>query len=209
MKTIELFSGTKSFSKIAKKMGYSTLTIDFDKRLNPDLQLNLLKDKIPDGDYDILWASPPCTTFSVASLSTHWGGGFRAYVPKTQEAIEGIILLNETIKYIAKNRPTRWYIENPRGVMRKIIDGLFMKHGISKYIRHTITYCQYGDKRMKPTDIWTNDMDWKPKPKCKNGAKCHVRAPRGAKTGTQGLRGARERGRIPPKLIKEILRYVE
>lgn len=22
--------------------------------------------------------------------------------------------------------------------------------------RYTVTYCQYGDNRMKPTDIWTN-----------------------------------------------------
>jgi hypothetical protein len=65
-------------------------------------------------------------------------------------------------------------------------------------VRHTITYCQYGDTRMKPTDIWTNATWWVPRPACHNGDRCHEAAPRGARTGTQGVRGAVERGRIPP-----------
>src|SRR3990167_3554246 len=55
--------------------------------------------------------------------------------------------------------------ENPRGVLRKMP---FMKD----FIRHTVSYCQYGDNRMKPTDIWTNALFWKPKPICKNGSPC-------------------------------------
>ena len=70
--------------------------------------------------------------------------------------------------------------------------------------RHTVTYCQYGDSRMKPTDIWTNAYWWQPKPMCKNGAPCHEAAPRGSKTGTQGLCNSVERGRIPPGLFEEI-----
>ena len=50
--------------------------------------------------------------------------------------------------------------------------------------RYTVTYCQYGDTRMKPTDIWTNHPNPKFKPPCKNGDKCHVAAPRGSRTGT-------------------------
>ena len=72
------------------------------------------------------------------------------------------------------------------------------------FIRHTVTYCQYGDERMKPTDIWTNAEWWKPRPMCKNGMPCHVAAPRGSKTGTQGLKGSVHRGVIPPALFEEI-----
>jgi hypothetical protein len=36
---------------------------------------------------------------------------------------------------------------------------------------------------------------------------CHESAPRGSKLGTQGLKNAKERGAIPPKLIEEILDY--
>jgi hypothetical protein len=74
--------------------------------------------------------------------------------------------------------------------------------------RKTVTYCQYGDTRMKPTDIWTNCSHWNPKPACKNGDPCHESAPRGARTGTQGINGARDRSRIPEKLVIEILSAV-
>ena len=72
-------------------------------------------------------------------------------------------------------------------------------------IRNTVTYCQYGDERMKPTDIWTNNDLWIPRPMCKNGDSCHVAAPRGSKTGTQGRKGAFERSRIPEDLCFEVL----
>ena len=41
MKTVELFSGTKSFSKVAEKLGHSTYTIDNNKELEPDLCQNI------------------------------------------------------------------------------------------------------------------------------------------------------------------------
>lgn len=98
-------------------------------------------------------------------------------------------------------KPKVWFIENPRGVMRK-------KIGLDQY-QKTITYCQYGDNRMKPTDIWTNCSTWIPKPMCKNGDSCHEAAPRGAKTGTQGRKGAIERGVIPVQLCAEIVEACE
>ena len=72
-------------------------------------------------------------------------------------------------------------------------------------IRNTITYCQYGDERMKPTDIWTNNEKWIPRKMCKNGMPCHTAAPRGSKTGTQGLKGNYERSIVPPILCAEVL----
>ena len=58
---------------------------------------------------------------------------------------------------------------------------------------------------MKPTDIWTNCTTWRPKPMCKNGDPCHEAAPRGSKTGTQGLGCAIERSRIPYALCKQVI----
>ena len=72
-------------------------------------------------------------------------------------------------------------------------------------IRNTITYCQYGESRMKPTDIWTNNLNWKPRKMCKNGMPCHESAPRGSQTGTQGLKGNYLRSIVPYELCKEIL----
>ena len=57
---------------------------------------------------------------------------------------------------------------------------------------------------MKPTDIWTNNTNWNPKVACKNGDPCHESAPRGARTGTQGIGGARDRAVIPENLCIEI-----
>ena len=71
--------------------------------------------------------------------------------------------------------------------------------------RHTVTYCQYGDSRMKPTDIWTNHPNPKFKQPCKNGDTCHTPAPRGSRTGTQGLKGSKERSVIPKDLCKHIV----
>ena len=69
--------------------------------------------------------------------------------------------------------------------------------------------CQYGDERMKPTDIWTNHPNPKFKPMCKNGDPCHVAALRGSKTGTQGRKGSVERSLIPQKLCEHIVEICE
>jgi hypothetical protein len=76
---------------------------------------------------------------------------------------------------------------------------------MQEFQKHTVTYCQYGDTRMKPTDIWTNNPHWTPREMCKNGDTCHVAAPRGSKTGTQGLKGAEIRSIIPHELCMEVM----
>ena len=75
--------------------------------------------------------------------------------------------------------------------------------------RYTVTYCQYGDKRMKPTDIWTNHPNPQFKPACHNGDPCHEAAPRGSKSGTQGLKNAMTRSIIPEMLCKHIVSICE
>jgi len=95
------------------------------------------------------------------------------------------------------NKNAYYIVENPRGKLRKL-------NLINPYDLKTVTYCQYGDNRMKPTDIWTN-ADWLPKQICKNGDSCHEAAPRGSQTGTQGLKNDYEKSKVPEELCKEIL----
>ena len=202
MKLLELFCGTKSITKVFKSHGFDTFTLDFEKVFEPDLCediLNVTAQDILDkfGRPDIIWASPPCTAFSVASIGCHWTGGKQAYIPKTEFAKLSQKIVIHTINLIKELNPTFWYIENPRGVLRKMP---FMQD----LPRYTVTYCQYGDTRMKPTDIWTNHPNPNFKPMCHNGDSCHEVAPRGAKTGTQGLAGARDRAVIPPELCEHI-----
>lgn len=145
-----------------------------------------------------------CTTFSVAAISHH-----RKQNPVTGnlDPITDYAKFCDTVDQhvldlIRELNPTYWFIENPRGGMRSMV----WMRGLPRY---TVTYCQYGDTRMKPTDIWTNHPNPQFKPPCKNGDKCHIPAPRGAKTGTQGIKGAMERSRIPEQLCEHIVDICE
>lgn len=197
--TVELFCGTKSFSKVAKERGHNTFTVDIDESFNPDLVkdiLELQRDDLPK-KIDILWASPPCTTFSVASLRHYWVNG----KPKNLKTWVGMCYILKTIQLIEEiesdNPNLIWFIENPRGMLRK---QRFMKD----FHRKTVTYCQYGDFRQKPTDIWTNFIYWTPKAMCKPGAPCHQSAKRGSDRGTQYISGSKKRAIIPEALFYEI-----
>lgn len=69
--------------------------------------------------------------------------------------------------------------------------------------------CQYGDERMKPTDLWTSHPNPKFKPPCKNGDPCHIAAPRGSQTGTQGIKTYKDRSRIPEQLCNHVANICE
>ena len=202
MKILELFSGTESFSNVARARGHQVFTIENNAEFNPSLCKNILDVTIKDIPFkpDVIWASPPCTCFSVASIGRSWCGN---YCPSRTETALGMAYVLKTLELIKKLKPKYFFIENPRGVLRKMA---FMDE---LPIRNTVTYCQYGDTRMKPTDIWTNCSFWKPKQMCKNGDSCHIPAPRGSKTGTQGLKGSKNRSIVPEKLCLEILKSCE
>jgi len=197
MKILELFAGSRSIGKVADKLGWEVFSSDIIQFENINYAISILDFDIKKVPFipDVIWASPPCTGFSVAAIGKNWNYD---KTPKTDTAKLGIELVNKTIEIINYFNPKYYFIENPRGMLRKLPI-------MEKFKRHTVTYCQYGDQRMKPTDIWTNSNNWKPKQMCKNGSNCHISAPRGSKTGTQGLSNAYERSKIPEKLCIEIL----
>ena len=213
LRTVELFAGTKSFSKVAKKLGHEIYTVDYDPIFECDEHYDLLKglsvatkNKIKDAD--VVWMSPPCTTFSMASGNTHWT---KDKTPKTQDAIDGkkLLLLCVDVAHYCIKYNKLFFIENPNGRAVWFVPDEWMKR---------VWYCQYGDKRAKPTNIWTNlDIQFRTCHKYthkqiigEEPKHCHHEpAPRGSKTGTQGLKGAMERGRIPKQLFIEIFKHIE
>ena len=200
MRILELFAGSKSFANVAESMGHEVYTSDNDPSFNTHYCVDILDfdiNKLP-WTPDVIWSSPPWESFSVASIGHHWNTD---NTPKTPHAIHGMDMVKKTMQIIETLNPKYYFIENPRGKLRKLD---FMQHPI----RQTVTYCQYGDIRMKPTDIWTNCYEWQPRTMCKNGDSCHVAAPRGSKTGTQGIATYYDRSRVPEELCKEILETV-
>lgn len=189
---IELFSGTGRMAEAFKAQQFETFTVDIEYEADLKADIKDVHAKMLPQEPFVIWASPPCTTFSVASVGHHWKGHVAS-----DKALEGLRILSDTLKLIMQLRPAYWFIENPRGMMRKmpLMASLPMK---------TVTYCQYGDDRMKPTDIWTNATDWTPRPMCSPKDWCHISAPRGARTGTQGLKGSYERSALPIELCEEI-----
>ena len=198
-KIVEVYCGTKSFSKVAKERGHEVFTIDFNPKFKPDMVVDMLyfdKKMLPKKwrNPDILWFSPPCQTFSMSGNSMFMG------FPTGSKTYIGLALAYKCIELIQQLKPKFWVIENPRAGLRSV---WFMK----PLPRTSVSYCQYGDYKMKPTDIW-NNFGFEGRI-CKNGDSCHVSAPRGSKTGTQGEKSTELRGVIPEMLCNEILDKIE
>jgi site-specific DNA-cytosine methylase len=187
------------------------------------------------GKPDIILASPPCESYSVGSFRHHWLAtcvcvcgrklervsgerwehirptvGHRAkpvegtfnVEPKSETGVTGQALLRKTLEIIEWLQPLFFVIENPRALMRRMPE-------LEHLERRTVTYCQYGKHYMKPTDLWGGfPKSLKLKPPCVNGAPCHESAPRGARTGTQGLT-TEEAGEIPSRLASAVIRAAE
>lgn len=210
MKVLELFAGTRSIGKAFERRGHTVFSIDWDRSFDNisyygDIgSLTAEQILFMFGKPDVIWASPDCTTFSIAAISHHRRKNAETgnLDPVSDYAKKCDQIDQNLLKLIHDLDPKFWFIENPRGGMRK----MSWMQGLPRY---TVTYCQYGDTRMKPTDIWTNHPNPMFKPPCKNGDPCHISAPRGAKTGTQGLKGSKDRSRIPDALCDHIVRICE
>jgi site-specific DNA-cytosine methylase len=209
MIVLDLFCGTKSIANAFEARGHKVFTVDWDKQFNPDLAADIGTLTAADiinlcgGVPTVIWASPDCTTYSVAAISKHRrrepNGNL---IPISDYAKRCDEINKHLIDLINELKPQYWFIENPRAAMRKMD---FMQ-GLPRY---TVTYCQYGERRQKPTDIWTNHPKPEFKPPCKSGAPCHDAAPRGASTGTQSLKNRIEKAKIPLLLCQHIVDICE
>ena len=207
IKVLELFAGSRSIGNTAEELGMEVFSVDWTPYEKIDLAIDieeLQKEQIPFIP-NIVWASPDCTTYSIAAVSKHRRNRTEPvseYAVKCDNVNQHWIGLIK--EYLEVNPDLVFFIENPRGMLRHMP---WMKD----FKRHTVWYCKYGDDRAKPTDIWTNSKTWIPRPECHNykydcegniiNKHCHHEsARRGARTGTQGKKDSYNRSKIPKEL---------
>jgi hypothetical protein len=207
MRVLDLFAGTGSSTKAFEDQGHDVIKVELDQFFEAHerdvLSLTAEYITLKYGFIDFVWASPPCQKFSVASLWKYWEKTPNGSIPKHPSVYESIDLIKHTLKLIQDLEPKGWLLENPRGMLRK-------QDFMAEYPRVTVTYCQYGDTRMKPTDIWGVVPGWNPRPICKPKAPCHESSPAGTNAGGTGkLKNARLRSMIPYQLGAEICEALE
>lgn len=208
MIVFDFFAGTGSSTQAFKDAGHTVYTFELDPKFDVTETVSILDLDAEElirkyGRPDFVWASPPCTAFSIAGIRHHWHSGGDNPVPKSDMAVDNQVLAAKTRELVEQLQPTYGFlIENPRGMLRKLpaLKGLQMT---------TVTYCQYGDSRMKPTDLWGYVEGWMPRPMCSPGGLCHEPAPRGSSGGTQGMANAKERSMVPRGLSEDILAGIE
>jgi hypothetical protein len=200
----DLFSGTRSATRAFEQAGHTVISFELSPKHWATETVDVMDLKAKDliakyGQPDFVWASPPCTTFSVASGYKYWQKTPNGTIPKHPDVAVAIELVRHTLNLIKELNPTKgWLMENPRGMLR-------LQDVVKDIPRTTITYCQYGDFRMKPTDLWGVVPGWTPRQVCKAGDGCHEAVPKSNRTAGSTRLSRKKRSMIPDKLGLEIL----
>lgn len=202
---LELFSGSKTVASIAGSMYFKTFTIDIESKFSPSLVCDISKlslQQVPNREkIMIIWASLPCTFYSILNISKHWKRLTFAhrkyyYIPASIQARQAIQLLEKTLWLIRKINPVYFFIENPRGALRH------MPQMSAVPFLHSISYSSYGAEVYKPTDIFTNCPFLQLKEITRNPGQSF------AKQITQ-MNSAFERSIVPAALIQDILTQIK
>lgn len=145
-KAIELFSGNGDIAKALNAHGIETLTLDYDPAKRPDIVADVYS-LTPEflRQFGFIWASPDCTTYSLASHGKHRRKGG---VPVSDYAKQCDANNERFIKMLVE-LDIPFIVENPRAHMRNMpfMQGLH---------RCAIYYSQYGAEYSKPTDLFSN-----------------------------------------------------
>lgn len=200
IRVLDLYSGLRGWSNPWRERGHEIYCVELDERFPADHRnvMDFEPSQLP-WKPDVVLASPPCTAFTVMQIGRNWT---HDHQPKNDRARAGLVLLERTLWIIAQLNPEIFIIENPVGKMRRMPQ-------LRNFERRNVTYCQYGERRMKPTDLWGGfPPGLTLKTPCKNGMPCHDRAPRGSTSGTQGMDSA-ESAKIPKALSLAICEATE
>ena len=143
MRLLELFSGTKSASRVALELGWETVSLDIDGKHCPDLWMDIMsfdETSYPKNYFDFIWASPDCASYSRARS--------KAKIPRDEAMIAADRLVAKTREIIAYFG-CHWCIENPESSLmwkRDVAHGLLESSCVT-------SYCSYGASYMKHTRL--------------------------------------------------------
>ncbi len=193
LRLLELFSGTGSIGRAFEAQGWEVISVDLD----PEAQATFRQDitrwdcaALLGKKIDVIWASPPCTNYSILRKSTE------------DDRVDSDELVRKTLQIIEDLGNPPCFIENPW-------TGKLKRRGIMDHLKlQKVDYCTYGMPYRKRTAIWTNTT-WIPsRPLCKHdcassrNGRTHIAT---AQRGPPGPRFTqRELYRIPAELCEEI-----
>lgn len=135
LKVLELFAGTRSIGKAFEKRGHKVFSVEWNKDFeNIDLYKDIgtleakeILEKF--GKPDIIWASPDCSSYSVAAISKHrkrnpTNGSLEPISEYAKFCDNVNIHVLELIKGL---NPELFFIENPRGDAKNVLDSAYSK----------------------------------------------------------------------------------
>jgi len=163
---LELFCGTKSVGKVFQNDGYEVISLDYNKKFDATHTEDILTwdyKKYPSDYFSVIWASPDCVTWSLAT-----GGKYRTkeniyglnnqYQDKANIGSNMVLKVIEIIKYF---KPKSWFIENPRGLLKWFppLQDFINECNGNMLLVYYANYNNWGFP--KATNIWSNLPLWK------------------------------------------------
>ena len=146
MRLLELFSGTKSVSKVAKSLGWETVSLDISPKYNPDLCMDILnfdETQYPKDYFDFVWASPDCRSYSSA---------------RTTATVDRETAMEQSDQLVAKTIQIINYFAAPYCVENPAFSRLWKREVATSLIDFCAitSYCSFGFAYRKNTRIASN-----------------------------------------------------
>ena len=111
---LDLFSGTHSVGNVARTLGFEVVSLDL---VDASICCNVCnwdyRATFPVNHFDVIWASPPCDTFSHARFKNIGRHGITRESIETDILNVGVPLLRKTEEIIDYFQPKYYFIENP------------------------------------------------------------------------------------------------